>query len=257
MKTALIIKLKSRYKSLMRTSTVLILLLIAIALLFGVGLAADGLKNYGTDMGGVELMAASLIFGWIGLGGFLMFLARKRVRSFVQSSRGRWQTKFIVFATVLALTEEAVTTTLTNLAPIFGSQIGEAYITASSNYFEVVLYNSVIVFIPMFLVWAWLLSRWNFSPNAVLLLFGLNGVTAEIIYGGGTAALGTPMWILVYGLMVYLPAYSLPAERRAAKPPWYAYLLALGLPLIAAAIVAIIVLAISPYMPHFGPNFTN
>jgi hypothetical protein len=155
------------------------------------------------------------------------------------------------------LAEEAVTTTLTNLAPIFGSRIGEAYITASSNYFEVVLYNSVIVFIPMFLVWAWLLSRWNFSPNVVLLLFGLNGVTAEIIYGGGTAALGAPMWILVYGLMVYLPTYSLPAERGAAKPPWYAYLLALVLPLIGAAIVATIVLAISPYLPHFGPNFTD
>lgn len=133
-----------------RPSNVLILLLATIAMLFGVGLAVDGLNNYGTVIGGVELMAASLIFIWIGIGGLVMFLLRDRVRSLVQSVRGQWQTKFVIFATLLALAEEAITTTLINLAPLFGSRIAEAYITASSNYLEVVLYNSVIVFVPMF-----------------------------------------------------------------------------------------------------------
>jgi hypothetical protein len=34
--------------------------------------------------------------------------------------------KFIVMATVLALTEEAITTTMTNLAPLFGVKVGLA-----------------------------------------------------------------------------------------------------------------------------------
>lgn len=54
-----------------------------------------------------------------------------------------WKKKFVVFATVLALIEEAITTTMTNLAPLFGVEIGEAYITASTNYVDVVLFHSV------------------------------------------------------------------------------------------------------------------
>jgi hypothetical protein len=101
----------------------------------------------------------------------------------------------------------------------------------------------------MFIVWAWLLARVNFHPNTVLLLFGLNGVLAETIYGGATALIGAPFWILVYGLMVYLPAYVLPAGRGAVKPRWFHILAALILPLLAAALVAIVMLTFSPYLP--------
>jgi hypothetical protein len=38
--------------------------------------------------------------------------------------------------TALALMEEAITSSMTNLAPLFGVKIGEAYITASTNYFD-------------------------------------------------------------------------------------------------------------------------
>ena len=37
---------------------------------------------------------------------------------------------------------------------------------------------------PMFMVWAWLLARYRFSPGSVFLLFGINGVLAEFLIGG-------------------------------------------------------------------------
>jgi hypothetical protein len=53
----------------------------------------------------------------------------------------------VLFCTLLALAEEAVTTTMTNLAPLFGVKMGEVAITASANYIEVVTQHSVIVFV--------------------------------------------------------------------------------------------------------------
>jgi hypothetical protein len=242
----------------MRFSAILISICVALSALMAIGFAADGLRNnFGTATGAIELMASSLALLWVFIGGSLMRRNRDWIRVFIQSLRGSWQLKFVLFATSLALLEEAITTTLTNLAPFFGSRLGEAYITASSNYLEVVLYNSVIVFVPMFIVWAWLLARADFHPNTVLLLFGLNGVIAEAIYGGATALIGAPFWILVYGLMVYLPAYSLPSDRGANKPCWFHVLAALVLPLLAAALVAVVVLSFAPYLPHFGPDFTK
>ena len=70
----------------------------------------------------------------------------------------------------MALLEEAVTTTMTNCAPLLGVSLGQAYITASSNYFDVILGHSVIVFVPQFAAWAWLLSRYDFQPAEVFLL---------------------------------------------------------------------------------------
>lgn len=58
-----------------------------------------------------------------------------------------------------AMLEEAVTTSLTNMAPLLGAVTDAARITASKNYLEVVLKHSAIAFIPMFLGWGWLLSR--------------------------------------------------------------------------------------------------
>ena len=46
--------------------------------------------------------------------------------------------------------DEVVTTTMTNCAPLFGMKLGEVYITASSNYLDVILRDSVVVFVPMF-----------------------------------------------------------------------------------------------------------
>ena len=113
----------------------------------------------------VMRMAGGLAVLWIVIGGTTMFKVRDWVKPIVRGISWGWKKKFVLFATVLALIEEAITTTMTNLAPVFGVEIGEAYITASTNYLDVVLLHSVIVFIPMVVCWAFLLSKYDFSPT--------------------------------------------------------------------------------------------
>jgi hypothetical protein len=176
-------------------------------------------------------MALGLILIWILLLGTLMFKLRDRIRDFILGIPLPWWMIFPIFCTLLALLEEAVTVTMTNLAPLFGAEIGQAYITASANYLHTVLFHSVIVFIPMFLVWTVLLKYFDFPPAHVFLLFGLTGSLAEMsmsptnIFGG--------FWFFVYGLMIFLPAYSLPKRETAFPPPWWAYPLAVIAPLIS------------------------
>ena len=128
-------------------------------------------------------MGWGLILLWIGVGGTLMYRFREPIREAVWKIRLDWRLKFILFATLLALTEEAVTTTMTNLAPIFGVKVGEAYITASTNYLDVVALHSVVMFVPLFVGWALILSRYAFSPFSVFLLFGLTGTAMETNLG--------------------------------------------------------------------------
>jgi hypothetical protein len=182
-----------------------------------------------------------------------MYLVRKPVRELVRKSRLSRGATFVLFATLLALLEEVVTTTLTNLAPVFGS--AQAFITASRNYLEVVIWHSVIVIAPMFVVWAWLLARFRFSPGSVFLLFGINGVLAELLIGG-PALLMAPFWIFVYGLMIFLPAYGFPISAEAPAPRWYHYPAAIGACLLASAAVALPVNLLAPHLPHFGTTLT-
>ena len=203
----------------------------------------------------VVSMGTGLILLWVFLGGGFTLLFRGRIRAFVLGIPGPWQVKFVVFATLLAMLEEAVTTGMTNLAPLFGTQVGEAYITASADYLDVILHHSVIVFIPWFFVWAWLLGRYAFSPFWVFLLVGLNGLMAESLTFGLQNLSSFAMWIFVYGLMVYLPAYSIPIRHDARPPrPWHA-LLALVLPFLAGIPWVFAVRLISPAHPdiHFLP----
>jgi hypothetical protein len=203
----------------------------------------------------VVSMGAGLVVVWVFVGGGLTVLLRNRIRAFVLRLPGAWQVKFVAFATLLAMLEEAVTTGMTNLAPLFGARVGEAYTTASADYLDVILRHSVIVFIPLFIAWAWMLGRWAFSPFWVFLLFGLNGLLAESLTFGAQHLGEFALWIFVYGLMVYLPAYCLPA-RRAARPPkpWHA-LLTLVLPFLAGIPWTLVVRLISPAHPdlHFPP----
>ena len=113
---------------------------------------------------------------------------------------------------------------------MFGVKVGEAYATASANYFDVVCFHSVIMFVPLFIGWACMLRLWDFHPTFVFLLFGLLGSVAEI--GESHQFLTVGMWVFVYGLMIYLPAYSLPdAKTRKARPPrWWWYPVAILLP---------------------------
>jgi hypothetical protein len=175
---------------------------------------------------------------------------RDRAKTIVQKLPGGWRLKFILFCTLLALIEEAVTTTMTNLAPFFGVKMGEVYITASSNYIEVVTQHSVIVFVPMFIAWALILSRYKFSPGSVFILWGLTGVLAETITFGLQNILMTGFWVFVYGLMAWLPAYSVPAGRKARMPKWYHYPLAVIAPILFLVPLYLIVLVLIWILIH-------
>ena len=203
------------------------------------------------------LMGTGLVLLWILLGGTAMRLTRNPVRTLVQSIRIDWRIKFVLLAAILALVEETITTGMTNLAPLFGVPVGAAYITASANFFDVVCFHSVVVFIPMFAGWAVLLRYFAFSPNAVFLLFGLTGTLIETSFSGPQGLAEFGLWIFVYGLMVYLPAYTLPAERGAKRPPWWMYGAAIFLPIVFAIPVAVVVGIVHPIQIHFPPIVPN
>jgi len=199
------------------------------------------------------LMADGLALFWIVIGGLLMRRYRDQVGGLVRRLSLGWPGKFVLVATAMALLEEAVTTTMTNLAPLLGVSVGQAYITASSNYFDVILGHSVIVFVPMFAAWAWMLSRYDFQPAEVFLLFGLTGTLAETGTFGPQNLAMAGFWVWVYGLMVWLPACALPKRPAARRPRAWHYLLALILPIGCAIPVALIVMRLHPMSVHFPP----
>jgi hypothetical protein len=184
-------------------------------------------------------MMMGLVIFWIVLAGSLMYSFREPIRRFVLGIPLQWQVKFVLFCILLAMLEEAVTTSMTNLAPFFGVAYGAAYITASGDYWDVIFFHSVIVFVPMFIAWAWLLSRYQISPSAAFLCFGLTGVLAESISFGLQNLMNAGFWVFVYGLMIYLPVYCLPDKREAREPRWGHYPLAVIFPILAAVIFII------------------
>ena len=235
-----------------------------IILLLGIWLAVSttivlvvALTAMGPNSLAVILMGCGLILLWVTVGGTFMFAFRRRIRNIVLNMRGDWRVKFVLFATLLALLEEAVTVSMTNLAPLFGVPIGAAYITASANYFDVVTLHSVVVFIPMFIGWAFILNRWDFTPAQVFLLFGLTGTLAEVSFGGMQQFAQVAMWTFVYGLMVFLPTYCIPAERGASRAKWWQYPLAVVLPIVFSIPVAIFIGTLHPTPIHFPPITPN
>ncbi|TWT80172.1 hypothetical protein CA13_15850 [Planctomycetes bacterium CA13] len=190
----------------------------------------------------------------IGMGGLSISLRKYVAESVVHSPKRIWL-KFFCFVTALALVEEAITTTMTNCAPLFGVKMGEVYITASANYFDVVLFHSVVVFLPQFAMWGWLLKRYALSPFAAFLMYGLTGFINEALFAGPNPLM-LAQWILVYGLLVYLPANlfnHLPDRRRVR---WWLYPAAVVLPILASIpMVMLLLLVIAPGHPsiHFPP----
>jgi hypothetical protein len=201
-------------------------------------------------------MGWGLIALWIGLGGTLMHRFREPIRTAVLRIPIDWRLRFVGFCTLLALLEEVVTTTMTNLAPLFGVKTGEAYITASTNYLDVVCLHSVVMFVPLFVAWALFLWRYDFSPFEVFLLFGLTGTLAETNFGLRNP-LEFGLWIFVYGLMVYLPSYCAPKERKTRAPRWWHYPLAVVVPFLFIPLVPFPLIAalLYPHHPkiHFPP----
>jgi hypothetical protein len=177
-------------------------------------------------------MGVALILIWCLLGGALMWAFRDRFVSLARRIPLGWRTRFVLLCIAFAMLEEAVTTSLTNLAPWFGGVTDAARITASKNYLVVVFQHSVIAFVPLFLCWGWLLSRYDFRPHEVLLLFGLNGTLAETLAFGPQNLIQVGMWCYVYGLMAYLPACTVPEARGAWPVRWWHCLMAVFLPLV-------------------------
>ena len=201
-------------------------------------------------------MGIGLYLFWIILFGSATALFRDQIRRAMDILKIEWHFKFVVFCIALAMLEEVVTTTMTNLAPIFGARIGQAYITASANYWDVVLGHSVIVFVPMFIAWAVMLSWVDFTANQALLCFGLTGTIGESLFGGPQHMLEIGMWMFVYGLMIYLPAYCLPRREKARTPRWYHFIIAALLPFVfAVPFLAIAAPAIHHWRPSSATDF--
>jgi hypothetical protein len=201
---------------------------IIVSLIF----AAVTIGSHDSRTRAILLMAAGLAILWVLIGGLLTLRFRDRVRHWLLGVRLGWGWKFFLLATSLSLIEEAITTAMTNLAPEFGSRIGVAYITASNNYLIVIAFSSVVVLVPEFAGWVLLLRRYAFTPNEVFLLYGFLGTTMEASLNPTALILG--FWFFVYGLMVYLPAYTLPERPQARPPRWYHYVLAYFVPLACA-----------------------
>ena len=200
-------------------------------------------------------MVWGLIILWVIICGSLMYRFRDPIRNFVLRIRLPWQIKFVLLATILALLEEVITTSMTNAAPVFGVPIGAAFITASTNFFDVVFFHSVIVLVGPFVFWALALKRYDFKPFALFLIWGITGVFAELTVIGPAAFVLFGQWIFVYGLMIFLPAYTLPPaiERGAREPKSYLYPLMIFLPLIFVPLFIWIPKVVDPHHPqiHF------
>ena len=201
----------------------------------------------------IAAMGCAVFMVWVLVLGGSMYRGRDLVKKAVLAVPLPWWVKFILFSLGLAMLEEVITTSLTNLAPLFGARVGEAYITASANYWDVICYHSIIMFVPGILVWAWLLSRYAFNPTDVFLLWGIFGFVAELGFSGVSQALAFGFWIFVYGLMMYLPAYSLP-QRNAKPPRYYHYALSLVLPFLGLIPFYIVFGILSKLFPnsYFG-----
>ena len=213
----------------------------SIAFLTAVSLAIIGSDASANDQAIIK-MALCLVIVWVIMCGGAMHLFRDRFATFSRSVPIGWKVKFFVSVSVLMLVEEAIATSITNLAPAFGGTFGEAYITASSNFITVIVFHSVVMFVPFILIWIYLLTRYDFTVVQVFLLFGLLGTIAESFLS--PIALVSGFWFFIYGLMIYLPAYALPKRANLKRPTLLAYGIAIILPFIVAAPMSLIVLKV-------------
>lgn len=125
----------------------LLILIAAWGILSTTAVAAFVLSNEtDPDHRAILKMGIALILIWCILGGTMMYLLRGRFVARARHIPTGWRTRFVLLCIAFAMLEEAVTTSLTNLAPVFGGVTDAARITASKNYLEVVLRHSVIAF---------------------------------------------------------------------------------------------------------------
>lgn len=214
---------------------ILVILAIWTAALFGlVFLVANFSDDVTADERAIIRMGGGLLLIWVVIGGVIQRVERDRIVGWMKRLSIGWRKRFVFWCVVLALLEEVVTTSMSALGPQLGAETDAAMITASTNYLEVVLLNSVIIFVPMFIAWAWLLGRYDFRPVEVMLLYGLSGMFSEAIAFGAQNFMMMGVWVYVYGLMIYLPAHTIPAERGARPPKWRHWILAIFAPILFA-----------------------
>lgn len=216
-------------------------------------LTLAGMEN--RELGALAKMLWGVNLLWIGGAGIASIWARDAFKQWGREQPRFLHLKFIAFVTLLALAEEAVTTAMTNCAPLFGVEYGEVYITASGDYLDVVLFHSVIVMIPQFAVWAWLLGRYAISPFAAAVCYGFTGFLNEAV-SMGAQPLQLPQWLLIYGLMIYLPANLFEDRNQRRRARWWSYPLMVVLPIFASIpFVLLRLFVLAPDHPdiHFAP----
>jgi len=198
-------------------------------------------------------MLWGLNIGWILGFGVISIRFRGKV---IQLGRLYPSLKWIIFfsfSAIFILIEEAITTGLTNIAPLFGAAIGDVYFTASTNYIDVILFHSVIVFLPQIALLGWFLSKYAISPFTAFLLYGTTGFINESLFSG-LNPMQLPLWMLVYGLMVYLPAHVFATQNnRKILKPWAYLFIVIGLIISTLPVVAALNIFIAPNHPsiHF------
>jgi len=151
----------------------------------------------------VKMLWCLIIF-WIFLGGSLIYLFRNLFWRYYLKITWPFWIKFTVFATIFFLIEEFIAVSINNY--FYPITKGAVMLTASTNYWEVVSQHSVVVFVPIFIIFSLFIKFFKLSPQKSFLCFGIIGTLAEVSIGGLTSLLQFAMWILVYGLIVYLPS---------------------------------------------------
>ena len=183
-------------------------------------------------------LAIGLFFLWGVCCGFVMYKLKLPFKRYYETHEISPFVVVSIGGIFLALVEEAIATLMTNMAPLFGFSTDEVFITASSNYIEVVTRHSVIVFVPWFIAWAFILQKYSIRPNLVLILFGITGLLAESLTFGLQNLLQFGFWIIIYGLMIYLPAFVVYNPEKGIKIKQKLYPLLVVIPFLALLVWA-------------------
>lgn len=230
-----------------------VILLLVWQFLLTTFLTLGGIENEKLGVLAKMLWGVNLL--WIALFGFISLRLRDRVAKLGERLGANRPFAFFFGATLMALIGEMVTTAMTNCAPLFGAEIGEVYITASTNYLDVVLFHSVVVFLPQYAVLGWLLGRYSISPFVLFICYGFTGFIGEVMFSGPNPLM-LAQWILIYGLFVFLPAHLFVGQVDRKPLRWWMYPLLVIVPTIASIpMVALLLLVIAPGHPsiHFPP----
>jgi hypothetical protein len=82
------------------------------------------------------------------------------------------------------------------------------------------------------------LAAWMLLVSDAVLALSWSNPTHRAVIGMAWGLI--VLWIFVYGLMVWLPAYCVPAERSARPPRWWAYPLAVVIPFLFLPLMAVL-----------------